>query len=655
MTFEKVIFMKRIAFILVCCFFPGYILFAQNNKIDSLIHELQKAKEDTNKVNILNYLGSESGRIGEYKNARDYAEEAKELADKLSFKKGIARACNVIGLIYYIQGNYSEALKNHFESINIKEKIGDKKGIADSYNNIAIIYKDQGNYPEAIKTFFMALKLYEETGSNKGGEAGAYIGVGNVYRYQLNYAEALKYYSIALDIMKQIGDKQGMASCYVNVGSIYDLLHNNDAALQNYLEGLNIQQESGNDVALSVTYNNIGVIYENLGRYEEALKNFNLSVQICEENKDKQGIAVAYNNVGDVYIKQKKFIKAKEYLLSALDLNNEIGNKNNIRESYKSLAEFSEATGDFKNALGYHKLFSAINDSLLNENNSKQVNELKVRYETEKKDKEIALLNKDKEIQMVRIDKQRATVKYVVAGFSLLSVFALIYFRLYSQRKKVAFQHEILEVKMQALRAQMNPHFTFNILNSIQYYAGENDMKAVQHYLRQFSKLIRLILDQSRTSYIKLEQEIKMLKLYLELEEMRFEKKFEYVLDIESTLDIGKIRIPGMLIQPLVENAIKHGIEHKEGEALIKVAFYAENSTLICSVTDNGIGRSEAMRLKTGDDTHVSAATAIINERMEALSSIYNIRLQCKTEDLFDSAGLASGTCVTIEIPIKSE
>jgi sensor histidine kinase YesM len=204
---------------------------------------------------------------------------------------------------------------------------------------------------------------------------------------------------------------------------------------------------------------------------------------------------------------------------------------------------------------------------------------------------------------------------------------------------------------MKALRSQMNPHFTFNVLNSIQYFISENDMESAELYIEKFASLIRMILDQSRTAYITLEQEISILKLYLELEEMRFEKKFNYTMDIDSKIETGKLLIPGMLIQPIVENAIKHGIRYKEGDAMIKISFSTENSKLVCRVADNGIGQAEAEKLKAGK-SHKSVATAIIRERMEALSSIYNIKLAYNTEDIYNEDGKPDGIRVTIEIPI---
>ncbi len=216
-----------------------------------------------------------------------------------------------------------------------------------------------------------------------------------------------------------------------------------------------------------------------------------------------------------------------------------------------------------------------------------------------------------------------------------------------------ALNKKFSELNLNALRSQMNPHFTFNVLNSIKYYIAKKDPESAQFYISKFSKLIRLILDQSRTEYITLNEEIEMLKLYMELEELRFENKFKYSITVGEKLNPEEIDIPGMLIQPFVENSIKHGIRYKKGEAKVEVDFTSSDSVLICTITDNGIGRAEAAKLKPADAEHKSMGTTIVNERIEALSILFKGKLRNYTIDLKDEQGNPIGTCVTIEIPFK--
>lgn len=579
---------------------------AQNNVIDSLSKAVENTREDTVKVNILNRLADRLWRTGDYPKSLGYANSALSLAKKAGFKRGMLSAFNNIGIIYFQQGNYSEALKNFISSLKIAEETGNKQGAANAYCNMGIIYAQQENYSEALKSYKASLSVEMEA-NDKLGIASNYGNIGNIYLQQNNYPEALKNFSAALSIAKEFGYKE----------------------------------------IASNAYNNIGIIYLNEKNYPEAMKSYLESLKIGEEIGDKYAVASSYVNLGQLALKQNDYSQAKEYFDKSLALANEIGGLDVVEASYFGFYQLDSLKGNLAGALNYHLKYIEIKDSILNEETNRQISQLKIQYETEKKDKEI-------EIKSIKIERQNEVIKYIIAGFVVLIIFAFIYFRLYFQKKKTAFQHQVLETEMKALRSQMNPHFTFNVLNSIQYYAGGNDMESVQLYLQKFSTLIRMILEQSRASYISLEQEISMLKLYLELEEMRFEKKFNYAISVDPKLEPAKILIPGMLIQPIVENAIKHGIEHKKGSAVISLTFAEQNSMLLCTITDNGIGRKAAEELKKKKNTqYQSAATIILKERMEALSSLYNIELACTTEDLVDSDGKPAGTKVLMHIPLN--
>lgn len=622
--------------------------FSQNivRTIDSLALLLKTAKEDTAKVNLLIALSADESRVAEYEKSMSHAKEALLLAEKLDFKKGMGNGLSNIANVYAQTGNNPAAIENFSKSLSIREKINDKAGIASVHNDMGVVYLNMGNFPEALKNYFTSLKIAEQI-ADKRVMALSLNNIGNIYRYQKNYDEALINHQQALKLSEELGKENLICICYNYIGAVYALKENNEEALKYFNLYLEKAKQLGKRQSAAEAYNNIGYIYINQKNYTKAKENFLSALKIQEEIGDKRSTAIVYNNLGEINKNLGQYKEARFNYNKGLMLFKMIGYRQGIRNSYLYLSQLDSVLGNSDSAYKYFKLYVQVKDSIINQETNNQIAQLKVQYETEKKDKEIEIKNR-------KIEKQKSSIRWVVSGFILALLFTIIYFRIYNQKKKASFKHEVLATKMQALRAQMNPHFTFNILNSIQYYAGENDMKAVQHYLRQFAKLIRKILDQSRMSYITLEQEISTLKLYLELEEMRFEEKFNYVFKVDETLEVEKILIPGMLIQPVIENAIKHGIEHKEGEATIEVAFYSRNSTLVCTVTDNGIGRTESMRIDKKDEPHQSLAVSIISERMEALSSIFNIHLECVTEDLMDSEGYPAGTKVTIEIPISS-
>ncbi len=235
-------------------------------------------------------------------------------------------------------------------------------------------------------------------------------------------------------------------------------------------------------------------------------------------------------------------------------------------------------------------------------------------------------------------------------------MFLLIRFRLrrVEQRKeKISDLNKILmNLKLKALRAQMNPHFTFNVMNSIQHFIATNDGEAANRYLSRFSKLIRLILNNSEKSVVPIADEIKALELYLELEVMRFEERFEYKINVDKSIDVLEVEIPSMLIQPYVENSIKHGILNLGRRGVIQIDIQKHDKFLKCIIEDNGVGRSSSVFINR-NISHKSFGTAITQERLAAINALYNSKLSENVIDLYDDKGDPIGTRVEIYIPIN--
>ncbi len=449
---------------------------------DSLLIELQITKDDASKVNILNELSFHLIHTTMHADAKKYAEEALILARKILFNKGIADACNNIGIFYKNQGNYSEALEKQRYAIKINEEIGNKIGIASSYieigninneqasfnealinysaalkinkeignkigitssyNNIGNIYNKQGNYTEALKNYLASLKITEEIGL-KSRIATSYNNIGNTYKNQGNNSEALKYLLLSLKIREELGDKKGIANSYSNIGNIYRDQGDYSEALENHLLSLKIKEEIGDKKGMGFSYNSIGNIYLNLSNYSKALENYQASLKIKEEIGDKSGIAntylnigilnfdqsnyfealknyqaslVIYNeindqkgialinvNMGHLNIKLNKLDEARKYLNNGLELAKKMGIKNVIKDAYQGLTQVDSIVGNHNHALEHYKLYTIYKDSLLNENNNKMIAEIKTKYETEKKDKEIQQLESEKQISRLQI------------------------------------------------------------------------------------------------------------------------------------------------------------------------------------------------------------------------------------------------------------
>jgi sensor histidine kinase YesM len=219
---------------------------------------------------------------------------------------------------------------------------------------------------------------------------------------------------------------------------------------------------------------------------------------------------------------------------------------------------------------------------------------------------------------------------------------------------KLGFEQKFAEMEMSALRAQMNPHFIFNCLNSIKLYTTDNEAAKASAYLTKFSRLIRLVLENSRSERVTLKNELEALELYLEMEVMRFKEKLRFTLDVAPEIDTDIIDIPPMLLQPYVENAIWHGLMHKKegGRVHIKVV-QPHADRLLVTITDDGIGRKKAAALKSKSAmASKSFGMKVTDERIALINQIYQTKTQVQVHDLADAEGGAAGTEVVLEILI---
>ncbi len=221
------------------------------------------------------------------------------------------------------------------------------------------------------------------------------------------------------------------------------------------------------------------------------------------------------------------------------------------------------------------------------------------------------------------------------------------------EQLKLEFERRLSKVEMGALRSQMNPHFIFNCLNSIDYYILKNETEKASDYLNRFSRLIRLILQNSRKSQVNLKDELEALRLYIEMETLRFQGQFVYTIQIKDDLAPVDHEIPPMLLQPYVENAIWHGLLHSEKPGRIDIVLALEEHNLICTIQDNGVGRDYVQKMNASSRLKTrSMGTKITEDRLELFSKLYHNEASVDIIDLKDENGRASGTRVDLSIPL---
>ncbi len=457
--------MKRHPFLFLFVFLFPVFSIAQKQRIDSLQTLLKTAKEDTAKIKNLNAL-SVLLFDDDAQNSLSLANKALALSQKLNYVNGIATSyfnlaqaskelgdyekclrnlkitmtlfnkiknnpqlgnvLNELGTVYYHKSDYDSA-KFYFEkSLEIKKTIGDKQGMASAFNNIAIIYRNKGDHEKALDYNFKALKLREEI-NDKKGIAGSYTNIGIIYDQQNNYAKAMEYDFKSLKIKEELGNKNGIAKSLDNIGVGYTRLKNYKKALEYNLRALKLREEINDKNGMAYSLTNLGAVYENLKYYDKFLECSIKSLSLREEMGDKYGIAMSAVNVGLAYSHKGKYAEGAKSMIKSLSIAKEIGAKELIRDCYKTLALLYEETKDYKTAYDYKSKYVVLKDSMLSEESSKQLNELETRYEKDKKEKQILILQKDKSIQDLELGKKQADLKKQrIFTFSAIIVLVLV-------------------------------------------------------------------------------------------------------------------------------------------------------------------------------------------------------------------------------------
>ena len=334
-----------------------------------------------------------------------------------------------------------------------------------------------------------------------------------------------------------------------------------------------------------------------------------------------------------------------DYCRKSLAIGKEINSLLIQQSSYAYIAEAYKLSNDYKRASEYSDSAMAVKDSIFSKENS----ELMVRQELQNEYEQQHLADSLKHVQEIsernfKLQKQQLVV-FILVGIFIVVVVTIILL----QRAKIArtkteqqalFAHQLLEIELKALRAQMNPHFIFNSLNSIQAFILKENKAEASDYLQKFSKLIRMILDNSQKTSNTIEEEKEILSLYLDLEQLRLKNKFDFQITISGNFDPTFTEIPSMVMQPLVENSIWHGLMNSPDKGLLKITFTKEDNKLICTVEDNGIGITRSKQLKAASGkTHESKGMKMVEQRLLAWSKTKGLNYTFNTFDNKDGKG----------------
>jgi len=397
-----------------------------------LLHSFPGEKQQ---MTILNLVSKANSHLGEFQLAENNALKSQAIAQKIGDKSGEADALVSLSRVYWEQGNSHQAGKYCADARKLYKESGNQKGLAQTLQMLGTLYWRMGDFLKALDYALKSAEIYSQLDDRKGMAVLDSL-IAMIYTSQGQYKKALEYSFKAKQGYEALGDKNGIAMTLNNIGRDYQRSGNYKEALKYLKQGSEIFREMKSKRSYSYTLNNIGEVYDAMRDFRQAQDYFTRSLKIKEEIKDQMGIAYTLINSGRTYRKLGQYKKSTQLLLRALNIASEINIKSEIRNANKELAETYEALGNYPQALLYYKKYKEINDSIFNERNSKKTAELQTRYETEKKEKEIALLKKDKELQQMDILKQRNLINSLII-MSLL-VFLLALYTRYRLKMKAA-------------------------------------------------------------------------------------------------------------------------------------------------------------------------------------------------------------------------
>jgi serine phosphatase RsbU (regulator of sigma subunit)/pterin-4a-carbinolamine dehydratase len=458
---------KQLILFLACIFLSVFSIAQNNSKTDSLENVLKSKIEDTTRVNTLNDL-SRAYFTKSFDKGVAYAEEAKSLAEKIKFEKGIANSNNNIGVLQWQHGEYSKALESFQHALSVFQSVGDKMGIAKCYGNIGLIHRARGDLSLALNYQLRSLKVREEI-KDKDGMAKNYSAIGNIYDSQLNFPLSIEYHNKALKLWSELGNRRGVATSFVNIGNVYWEQKKDKEALESYLKSLSMFLLLEDEIGASSCYMNLGMIYDKQKKYQLAVE-YNLkALRIKEKLKDNSGISTSYNNLASTLLHMGKYDEAMVYLNKSLEICKKSNRKEGLKVVYGTLASIYAEQNKFKEAYYYKELYSNMKDSLFNENSSKEIAEMQSKYENEKKQNEIELLTKDSEIQALQLNRNKLwMIMLCVAVLLILALAALFYIRWQIKHKShILLEHRNMEITQQKKEITDSINYAKRIQESI--------------------------------------------------------------------------------------------------------------------------------------------------------------------------------------------
>ena len=574
--------------------------------------------------------------------------------------------------------------------INIAREEGDFMLEAEAYSVLGEIFEDIGQNKLAIQRYEQAMRIYN-TQDNAAIVAPITESLGSLYLGQENSKMATAYFTLcqktAEDEDRILRCKQGIYDVRIlnkdTLGLISDI---NTIIVDNPQDSVGLVQNYARISQINVQQNDYSSAYTNFKRsvksvpkkeritkeeYEpvqramdDLLKFENLSNKDLIEIRNnvniespklvpiKEILVTENMEIAELYLKENRLAEAEKFIEVSKEFIDEDTPATTTADVFKKSAEIAQKKGRMDQALlELDKYIEAkeLSIATLEDELKKQIDVVTAQQKIDISEKDFSIGKKEEEL----LSNQLKTQKIIIGLLSALLLASLVFFYFINKNAK-AKREANQKLLLKSLRTQMNPHFIFNALNSVNNFIAKNDEKAANKFLSDFSRLMRKVLDYSQKDFITFEEEIELNELYLKLEHFRFRDKFEYEFVNNIKDQSFDLEIPPMLIQPLIENAVWHGLRYKESIGSLKVSVDKEKNNLLVKVQDNGIGRKKSKSLKTKNQKkYKSTGLNNVAKRISLINELYNKNYKIIVEDA-DPLSEDVGTVVKIVIPIEN-
>lgn len=561
----------------------------------------------------------------------------------------------VISIGFKIEKFYRNITKDYIKSIQIlnelsiySKQLEDKRHLIQIEINLGSGYSRLGEYVKSLSHYNRALlylddydypDLYWQTFINRGS---MFLTIGDLEQSKSDSKNALKY------ITKQDSDNKKILT-YLNISASFPNSEPDSILYYSKISAVNCSKKSTNRNC-NMAYNNIAWSYYLKKKPEKALKVIrdHINLEILSYLPEDDFYPALMHTLGSIQYDLEQYNKALEFFLIAhkyfedkKDIPDLILTKEDLSKTYEKL-------GDLKKSI-----------KILREIKHLEPEQLAVRVNKELakntlQSKEVIISGLEQ--KNLKIKKEVYTIRFfsfLLVGILFVALIALIYRSYKSEIKNYKINQKLMFLRLTSLRSSMNPHFLFNTFSALQNFILKNDSKKANEYMTELSSLIRNILNSSDSVYISLSVELDIIKSYINLQRGRFEENFEVIYDIDPELLEDNPKIPAMIIQPFIENAIIHGFSGGSIKGELKIIIHKDKESIVCTIVDNGIGREASQLLKKENKNILSLniATKNTKERIEILNQVTTRCSSIIINDLFCKQGISNGTEVIINLP----